>query len=72
MTKGKQTNAKLKALIAVMGIKLDKLEAANVLLENKVEGLESRMKISENVTEKLSVAHSLIDSTVDCRPTIEG
>ena len=69
MTKGKQTNAKLKALIAVMGIKLDKLEAANVLLENKVEGLESRMKISENVTEKLSVEQL---DRLDCRPTIEG
>ena len=42
-------------LIAVMGIKLDKLEATSVLLVNKVEGLESRLKISENVAEKLSV-----------------
>ena len=44
-----------------METRISKLEAANEILEGKVEGLESRAKISENVSEKLSVELDRLD-----------
>ena len=58
---GNNTIAELKQQIAVMGARITKLEEANEELESKVDVLEGRLKISENVSEKLCIELDRLD-----------